>query len=197
MYDLKAVIEANTNEGVIDYEKVMAKLDSEYVNPIIAKKTDKEKLLKDAVTEVVKELGIEGESVDDIKLYVKKMGGSTDEIKEENLRLTKELEDTKKLYDQEVESRTKVENEIKEKTQLDLIKGLGVEDEKQIKFLKWDFQQQVTEDKTFEQVVEEYAKENEITTTAKFVKDTFGAKGDGKSMDIGEAWAAKRKLTRK
>ena len=44
MYDLKTIIEANTVDGVIDYEKVMGNVDSEYVNPIVAKKTlDSEK----------------------------------------------------------------------------------------------------------------------------------------------------------
>ena len=196
MYDLKKVIDANTNDGVIDFEKVMATLDTDYVNPIVAKKTDKEKLLNETVSNLVKELGIDGESIDDIKLYVKKMGGSTDEIKEANIKLEKELAETKKLYEKEVESRTKVEADLKDKAQTDLIKSLGVTDEKAIKFLKWDLSSQVTEEKPFEQVVAEYAKENEITTTTKFIKDDFGAGGD-KDLDITAAWKAKRAQTHK
>jgi len=72
MYDLKKVIEEFTVDGVVDYDKVMAKLDNDYVNPIVAKKTDESKLLPKAIAQVVSELGVEGESIDDLKLYVKK-----------------------------------------------------------------------------------------------------------------------------
>lgn len=195
MYDLKTVIETNTKEGVIDFTTAMATLDSDYVNPIVAKKTDKDKLLSEAVANVVSQLGIEGNSVDDLKLYVKKMGGSTDEVKEENIKILKELENLKTEYNKEVESRTKMEQENKDKSQLELIKGLGISDEKQIRFLKWDLSQQVTDEKSFEQVVEEYAKNNEITTTTRIIKDEFGTnKG---AVDIGAAWLEKHNKNRK
>jgi len=98
MYDLKKVIEANTTDDVVDYTKVMESLDNEYVNPIVAKKTDKEKLSTEAVSHLVKELGLDGvESVDGLKLYVKQIGGTTDEAKEANIKLTlanKELQES-------------------------------------------------------------------------------------------------------
>jgi len=197
MYDLKAVIETNTKEGVIDFTAVMATLDSDYVNPIVAKKTDKDKLLSEAVADVVSQLGIEANSVDDVKLYIKKMGGSTDEVKEENIKISKELENLKTEYDKEVESRIKIEKDNKDKSQLALVKGLGIEDEEQVNFLKWKFTNQVTDEKTFDQVVAEYAKTNEITTTTKIIKDKFGPQGDGKSLDIGAEWKAQRERTRK
>lgn len=193
MYDLKKVIEANTVDGVVDYEKVMGTLDNDYVNPIVAKKTDKEKLSKEAVSNLVKELGIDGESIEDLKLYVKQMGGNTDEIKEANLALQKEYDKLKADYDLEVDTRTKLENETKETNQLNLIKGLGVTDEKQIKFLQWDFNSQVTEEKPFETLVEEYAKENKLKTNQRFVKDAFGSGGSNNDLDISEAFAAQNK----
>jgi len=188
MYDLEKVIIANTKEGVVDFEKIMATLDNDYVNPIVAKKTDKEKLSKEAVSSLVKELGIDGESIEDLKLYVKQMGGNTDEIKEANIKLQKEFDELKGNYDLEVDTRTKLETATKETNQLNLIKGLGVTDEKQIKFLQWDFNNQVTDDKKFETLVEEYAKDNKLKTNTRFVKDDFGSTSSSKDIDITEAY---------
>jgi len=192
MYDLKKVIEANTVEGVIDYDKVMGAVDTEYVNPIVAKKTDKEKLTNEAVSAIVQELGIDGKSIDDLKLYVKQMGGNTDEVKEANLLLEKSFKDLETKYNTEVDTRTKLELTQKEEAQTNLIKGLGITDEKQIKYLKWDFNNSVTEDKPFDTVVAEYAKENKLKTTQVFVKDEFGG-GSSRTLDIGEAWKNRRK----
>jgi hypothetical protein len=197
-FDIEKLISTHTKDGEVDYTKINEELETQNRN-IVVKEASKEveKLKGEQLTNLIKEIGVDGESIDDVKLYIKKMGGSTDEVKEENIKLTKELENLKTELTNEVESRTKIENEIKEKSQLELIKGLGVTDEKQIKFLKWDLSQQVSEDKTFEQVVAEYAKENEITTTTKIIKDQFGAQGDGKALDIGEAWKTQRAKTRR
>jgi hypothetical protein len=202
MYDLKKVIEKNTNDGVIDYEAVMGTIDNDYVNPIVAKKADESKLLPKAVNQVINELGIDGETIDDLKLYVKKLGGSTDEIKEENLQLTKKLKEIESEFNQTKEAKAKLENDIKEKTQNDLlIQSLGIdtttkEGQKQLEFYKWDFNRQVDDEKTFEDVVSGFVKENDIKTTTKFIKDDFG-QGNSKDLDIGAAWAEKRKHTRK
>ncbi len=194
MYDLKKVIEANTNEGVIDFEKVMATVDNDYVNPIVAKKTDKGKLLNEAVATIVKDLGINGESVDDLKLYVKQISGSTDETKEELIKAQKELAEIKTNYEKEVEARTSLEQEATDKKKVELIKSLGITDEKQIKFYKWDFENSTSEEKDFETVVKEYAKENKVKITTPIVKDNFGYKESGE-LDISEAYAklSKRK----
>lgn len=197
MYDLKKVIEANTVDGVINYDGVMGTIDNDYVNPIVAKKTDKTKLIPEVVADVVKELGIDGTSIDDLKLYVKKMGGSTDEIKEANIKLENELKELKGLYDVEVETRTKIENETRLNKEIAAIKGLGIEDKDAIDFYHYKFNKAVTEEKTFEQVVEEYAKENDVKTTTRFVKDDFGSGGSSKDLDIGAAWKEKRSHTRK
>jgi hypothetical protein len=195
MYDLKKVIEANTVDGVIDYDKVMAGLDTDYVNPIVAKKTDKEKLMPEVIASVVKELGIDGESIDDLKLYVKKMGGSTDEVKEENIRLTLEMKELKTNYDTEVETRTKYENETKSANQISKIKALGIEDEEQVEFLKFKFNKQVTEDKDFDTVVAEYAQTNNVKTTTRVIKDDFS--NPTGSVDIGAVWKEMNKTKTK
>jgi len=197
MYDLKKVIESNTVDGVVDYDKVMGIIDNDYVNPIVAKKADESKLLPKAISKVIQDLGIDGESIDDLKLYVKKLGGSTDEIKEENLQLTKKIKELEGEFSQTLEAKTKLENDIKEKTQIDKIKQLGVTDKKQIEFLKWDFNRQVNDETTFDDVYNKYVKENEIKTSTKFIKDDFGGGGDGDGLDIKSAFDSKRSLTRR
>jgi len=192
MYDLKAIIEANTQDGVTDFEKVMGSVDSEYVNPIIAKKTDKSKLLPEAVTEVIKGLGLESaESIEDLKLYVKKLGGSTDEAKEANILLDLKVKELQGLYDKEVETRTGLEKKTKLSSEYDTIKALGIEDKDSVDFLHFKLSKLVTDEKDFNTVVAEYAKENDVKTTTRFIKDDFGSnKG---SIDIGEIWKEKNK----
>jgi len=195
MYDLKKVIEANTNEGVIDVEKVMESIDNEYVNPIVAKKTDKTKLMPEVTATMIKELGIEGESIDDIKLYIKKMGGSTDEIKEANLTLEKRFKELEEKYKGEVETRATLEKEATNKYQTELVQSLGIEDKSQVEYFKWKFNNEVTEEKDFKTLVEEYAKDNNVKTTNRVIKDPFSNKSN--ETDIAEIWREKRKLRRK
>jgi len=192
MYDLKSIIETNTVEGVVDYEKVMASVDNDYVNPIVAKKTDKEKLLNETVSTFVKELGIDGTTVDDVKLYIKQMGGNTDEIKEANIALDLKVKELQGLYDTEVETRTAVEKETLLSKQMESIKGLGVTDKDQLEFLHYKFNKQVTEELPFDTVVSNYAKENKVNTDTKFIKDTFGNDGAG-GLDISEAFSKLRR----
>jgi hypothetical protein len=195
MYDLKKLIEANTVDGVIDYEKVMGGIDQDYVNPIVAKKTDKEKLMPEVIESVVKELGIDGKSIDDLKLYVKKMGGSTDEIKEANIKLELQLKEMQANYDKEVATRTELENKAREDYQVNKIKSLGIDDTDQVEFLKFKFNKQVTDDKDFDSIVAEYAKENGVKTTTKFIKDDFG--NPAGTIDLGEVWREKNKIKTK
>lgn len=192
MYDLKTVIEANTTDGVIDYNKVMASVDSDYVNPIVAKKTDKSKLLPDAVAEVIKGLGIDGESLEDLKSYVQTISDTATDKDKTLLAVTKERDELKTNYEAEVATRTKLENETKLSQQMAKIKSLGVEG-KQAEFLHWDFNNQVTEEKDFDAIVEEYAQTNGVKTTAVFVKDEFGG-STGNTVDIAAAFRAKREL---
>lgn len=197
-FDIKKLIETHTNDGEVDYTKINEELEEQNRNIVVKEsKKEVEKLKGEQLTNLIKEIGVDGETIDDLKLYIKKLGGSTDEVKEEALRLEKELKELKGKYDTEVETRTKLEAAQKEQAEIELIKGLGVTDEKQIKYLKWDLSQQVTDEKDFATVVEEYKKENDITTTTKFVKDDFGSVKSTKDLDIGEAWKAQRNLRRK
>ena len=195
-FDIEKLIQQHTNDGEVDYTKINEELETQNRNIVVKEsKKEVEKLKDEQLTNLIKEIGVDGETIDDLKLYIKKLGGSTDEVKEEALKLEKQYNELKAEYDKEVESRTKLETAQKEQAELELIKGLGVTDEKQIKYLKWDLSQQVTDEKDFATVVEEYRKTNDITTTTKFIKDDFGSIKSTKDLDISEA--LKNKLKRK
>jgi hypothetical protein len=183
-FDIEKLINDNTNEGKVDYAKVNELLEEQNRNIVVKEATKEvEKLKGEQLSSLIKELGVDGETVDDVKLYIKKMGGSTDEVKEENLKLLKQLDALTKERDTAVEKTTQLETQAKDTLQTNLIKGLGVTDERMIKYLKWDFNNQVTEDVTFEDLANKYAKENDINPV-KIVRDAFGPQGDGKAMDI-------------
>ena len=195
-FDIEKLIQQHTNDGEVDYTKINEELETQNRNIVVKEsKKEVEKLKDEQLTNLIKEIGVDGETIDDLKLYIKKLGGSTDEVKEQALKLEKDYNELKSKYEEEVENRTKLETAQKEKAELELIKGLGVTDEKQIKYLKWDLSQQVTEEKDFATVVEEYRKTNDITTTTKFIKDDFGSVKSTKDLDISEA--LKNKLKRK
>jgi|AntAceMinimDraft_18_1070375.scaffolds.fasta_scaffold37337_2 hypothetical protein len=197
-FNIKELLEKHTSDGEVDYTKVNEELETQNRN-IVVKESSKEidKIKEETLASMIKELGVEGTNLEDVKLYIKQVSGSTDEAKEEVIRLTTEFNKLKKDYDSGVDKLTKIETETKDKKQTDLIKSMGVTEDKQVEFFKWDFNRQVTEDNSFEDVVSAYAKANDITTTQHFVKDEFGHKGTN-DMDIGEAFLSKReKRTRK
>jgi len=194
-FDIKKLIESFTVDGEVDYTKANEELEKQNRN-IVVKEASKEveKLKEEQLTNLIKEIGVDGESINDVKLYIKTLGGSTDEVKESLLAAEKAYKDLEVKYNAEVDTRTKLETTQKEQAQIDLIKGLGVTDEKQIKYLKWDFNSQVTEEKDFAKVVEEYQIANDIDVTTPFIKDDFGGGGSSKDLDISEAF---KKLNRR
>ena len=176
MKNIKSLIEQHTNdEGVIDYESVEAAVNEE-VNNIVAKnKPDTDKLKQDLHGEVAKEiisgLGIEGESVDDLKLWAKKMAGNTDEFKETNIKLEQELEELKKQYEEVNAAKQQIEQEYTNTQQLQKIKQLGVKDDETAEFVKFKLDKVVGEDKDFDTALEEfrnespsYFRQKEVTT---------------------------------
>jgi hypothetical protein len=197
-FDIKKLIETHTTDGEVDYTKVNEALEEQNRN-IVVKEASKEveKLKGEQLTNILKEVGVEGESIDDLKLYIKKMGGSTDEVKEAMLKLEKEYKELETKYSSEVEAFTALKTANQEKERIGLIKGLGVEDEEQVNYLKWKFENQVTDDKDFAMVVEDYKKENKITTTTKFIKDPFSGAGSGIEMDISGLGNRNKRRTKK
>ena len=114
-FDIKKLIETHTNDGEVDYTKINEELEQQNRNIVVKEsKKEVEKLKEEQLTNLIKEIGVDGETIDDLKLYIKKLGGSTDEVKEQALKLEKEYNELKKQYDQEVESRTKLEQTQKE-----------------------------------------------------------------------------------
>lgn len=197
-FNIEDLLAKHTTEGEVDYTKVNEELEVQNRN-IVAKEANKEidKIKDEVLSTVIKELGIEGTSIDDVKVYIKQVSGSTDEAKEEVIKLTTEYNKLKKQFEEEVNTRTQLETSVKDKTQTELLKSkLGLEDDKQIEFFKWDFNKKLDDDTTFEDVVNTYIKENQIKPGVKIIKDDFGAKGTS-DLDIGSAWKAKREFTHK
>jgi hypothetical protein len=159
MKSIKELIESHTNEeGQIDYEKADASY-QKHINDIVAAKTDPDKLATKAVDQIASELGIEAKSLDDVKLYIKKMGGNTDEIKETNMKLEKELEAIRKEKEDIHNEYQTFKGEYTTKDQLNMIKSLGL-DEERAEFLHFKLNKQVGEDKDFNAVFEEYKNEH-------------------------------------
>lgn len=154
---------------------------------------EKELLIKAKETaqlEVVQGLGIDTvKTIEDLKNHIEVVGNTTTDKEKALIEMTKERDSLKVNYDAEVEARTKLETSAKDTYQTNLLHTMGITDEKEIKFYKWDFNNQVTDEKDFDTVAAEYAKENGLKTTTKFVKDEFGSSGNSKDLDITDAFA--------
>ena len=204
MKNIKSLIEQHTNdEGVIDYDSVETAVNDE-VNNIVAKnKPDTDKLKQDLHGEVAKEiiggLGIEGESVDDLKLWAKKMAGNTDEFKETNIKLEQELESLKKQYDEVETAKNQIEQEYTNTQQLQKIKQLGVKDDETAEFVKFKLDKLVGDDKDFDTALDEfrnespsYFRQKEVTTFRR-VQNPDSNVSDDKDADVLRAFEAKHK----
>ena len=190
-FDLKEVVEQHKTDDGLNYEAVMKSIDEQYVNPIIAsKKPNVEKIQAEYVGTIAQDLGIEGNTVDDIKLWAKKMGGNTDEIKEANLTLEKQLKEYKTNFEQVNNEYSTLKQSHTEMQRLSKINGLGILGE-DAEFLNYKLSKQVTEEKTFESLLEEYAKENKPSgTTMKFQKKRGF---DGGKSDFLQAFEDRKK----
>lgn len=165
MKDIKSFIEKHTNEeGVIDYEAVEEAINGE-INGIVAKnKPDTDKLKQELHGEVAKSiisgLGIEGSTVDDLKLWAKKMGGSTDEFKEANIKLEQELEKAKAELNDIATAKQELETTLTNKERLSRIKEFGVKDDETAEFIKFKLDKLVGEDKDFDTALNEFKEQS-------------------------------------
>lgn len=165
MKDIKAIIEKHTNEeGVIDYEALEEVVNGE-INGIVAKnKPDTDKLKQELHGEVAKSiisgLGIEGSTVDDLKLWAKKMGGSTDEFKEANIKLEQELEKARAELNDIATAKQELETTLTNKERLSRIRELGVKDEETAEFIKFKLDKLVGEDKDFDTALNEFKEQS-------------------------------------
>ena len=202
MKNIKSLIEQHTNdEGVIDYDSVETAINEE-VNNIVAKnKPDTDKLKQDLHGEVAKEiiggLGIEGQTVDDLKLWAKKMAGNTDEFKETNIKLEQELEALKKQYEEVETAKNQIEQEYTTTQQLQKIKQLGVKDDETAEFVKFKLDKMVSDEKDFDTALDEfrnespsYFRQKEVTTFRR-VQNPDSNVSDDKDADVLRAFEAK------
>jgi len=206
MKDIKAIIEKHTNEeGVIDYEALEEVVNGE-INGIVAKnKPDTDKLKQELHGEVAKSiisgLGIEGSTVDDLKLWAKKMGGSTDEFKEANIKLEQELEKAKAELNDIATAKQELESTLTYKEQLGRIKELGVKDDETAEFIKFKLDKLVGEDKDFDTALNEFKEESptyfrtqSVTTNRRIPNaETIS---NGKDADVLAAFEARQQNRR-
>jgi len=171
-YDLKGVIESNTQEGVVDYTKVWESVNNDYVNPIVTKnKVDVDKLREQHNVELLKTVGFS--SIDEVK----KLKDLNDEGKYNAIQ--KELDDITNKYQAELDLKAQVEQDKVIQTQLQAIKQLGYDDDDQVELLHFKLNKQVTDDNDFNSVFEEFKKENAPKRNDnRYVKDSFGNKDD-------------------
>lgn len=165
MKNIDKLIEQFTDEeGNIDYQELEAKVNEE-VNNIVAKnKPDTSKLREEVKSEVAKELigglGIEGESVDDLKLWAKKMGGSTDEIKEANLNLEKQVKELEEKYSTVAQEKEQYEQNLRAQEAISKVRKYGVKDDDTAEFIKFKVEKQLSDDVDFDTALESFREEN-------------------------------------
>ena len=190
MKELKDLISASDKEGVeIDFDKFDFDKGNEafntHVNGIIKKNTSKEleKVKGEAFKTFIQEIGVEAEDLDGVKLWAKKMNGNTDEVKELNIKLEKELKEIKDKYDLSNKELSEFKAQALKSARLNAIVGKGFDND-EAEFIEFKLNKLVTEEKDFDKVLEEYAEENKPkTSTNKFIK-TKHKKDDGISDSI-------------
>lgn len=202
MKNIKSLIEQHTNEeGVVDYEQLETSVNDE-INNIVAKNkpdTDKlkEELHGEVTNEIIRGLGVEGQSIDDLKLWAKKMAGNTDEFKETNIKLEEELTKAKEELERISQEKQTIEQEYTTTQQLQKIKQLGVADDETAEFIKFKLDKAVSEDKDFDTALNEFREQSpshfrqkEVTTFRK-LPSAEATTADDKDADVLRAFEAK------
>lgn len=202
MKDLDKIIGQHTNdEGVIDYKALEEVINGE-INNIVAKNkpnTDKlkEELKGEVANEIISGLGIDGNSVDDLKLWAKKMAGNTDEFKEANIKLEQELKKAQEELDAISTAKTELEQNLTNTERLNKIKQLGIKDDETAEFVKFKLDKMVSDEKDFDTALNEfreqsptYFRQKEVTTFRR-VPNVEGSTVDDKDADVLRAFEQK------
>ena len=173
-FELNKVMEANKTDDGYNVENIMKAIDNEYVNPIVAKnKPDIDKINSEYLGTVMKDLGINGNTIDEMKVWTKQMGGNTDEIKEQNLTLTTNFKELEVKYNDINEKYGIQQKDLVTNKQVNKIISSGFEAD-DAEFIQYKLSKQVTEENTFDSLLEDYAKDKQKTKTDnKFVKTNF------------------------
>ena len=189
MKDLKEFVTANLKEGAdidlseyIDFEKGNEAFNT-HINGIVTKSVGKEteKVKGEIFTTFVQELGIEAKDMEGVKLWAKKMNGNTDEYKELNTKLETELNEIKEKYNLTNKELAEFKESALKSARISKIVQNGFDPE-QAEFLEYKLSKEVTEEKDFDAVLTEYAKENKPKIdTNKFQRSQF--KGNNEVSD--------------
>jgi len=202
MKDLDKIISQHTNdEGVIDYTALEELINGEINNIVAKNKPNTDKLKEELKGEVAKELisglGVEGDTVDDLKLWAKKMAGNTDEFKETNIKLEQELKKTQEELEAISTAKSELESNLTNAERLNKIKELGIKDNETAEFVKFKLDKMVSEDKDFDTALNEfreqspsYFRQKEVTTFRR-VPNADSVVADDKDADVLRAFEAK------
>lgn len=170
MKDVKELVESFKNDdGEINWEKANEAYNKN-INDIVVSKVSKEteKAQQEATNKVFNELGIEADTLEDAKVWAKRMNGKTDEFKERNAKLEKQLKELQGVSDE----LNKYKQQATQTSQINKLLAKGV-DAEQAEFLQYKFNKQVDEDTSFDDIANKYFEENEPKpkSTNKFVKN--------------------------
>lgn len=160
----KLIAQYTDEEGNIDYQELETKINEE-VNNIVAKnKPDTSKLREEVKGEVAQELisglGIEGSNVDDLKLWAKKMGGSTDEFKEANIQLEQKVKELEEKYNAAAQEKEQYEQSLRTQEAISKVRKYGVKDDDTAEFIKFKVEKQLSDDVDFDTALESFREEN-------------------------------------
>lgn len=203
MKDIKALLEQHTNEeGTVDYNAVEAAVNEEINNIVAKNKPNTDKLKDELKGEVAKEiisgLGIDGETIDDLKLWSKKMAGNTDEIKEENVQLSNKLKELEAQYNETAEAKASLEKSLLDQERLGKLRQVGIKDEETAEFVKFKLEKMVNDEVDFDTALNEfkeqspsYFRQKDVTTFRRFTENDNSTAED-KDADVLRAFEARK-----
>lgn len=152
-FNIEQAIEQSTADGKLDAKKLMEFVDTDYVNPIVAKnKPDLEKVTTEAKEQWIKDLGFDGVSNESqLQAYVKK---SADETKEDYAKLLTEYNEFKEtVNDYDDLKKAKVNSQREKIFNKDNFNG-------DIEYAMFKINQQVNDDKDYDTAYAEYKETN-------------------------------------
>lgn len=184
MKDIKELVESYKTEDGVNWEEAN-KAYNEHINNIVSSKVSKEveKAKESAQQEITKsfinDLGIEAEDVDGVKVWAKKMMGNTDEFKEQNIQLEKQLKEAQAKAKEFENNYKQVNNEYTTTKQIQKIIGKGYDPE-QAEYLQFKLSKQVNEEQSFDDLLESITEPEETKpkSTNRFVKTPKGSHTD-------------------
>lgn len=165
MKNIENLIQQFTDEeGNIDYQEIETQVNEEINNIVAKKKPDTSKLREELKSEVAKELvsglGIDGESVEDLKLWAKKMGGSTDEFKEQNIELERKVKELEDKYNTVAQEKEQYEQSLRTTEAISKVRKFGIKDDDTAEFVKFKVDKLITDDVDFDTALENFREEN-------------------------------------